>query len=102
MPPNGEKRPRWLMVCKCGARVEASHNTTGTIRYHTEFLTMLQRNSPRQTVARSRAMAGKSIFQECGTIEAGSNEVITSSGAWHSRLRWNNIRRSKALERKNG
>ncbi len=26
MPPNGEKRPRWLMGCKCGVRVEASRN----------------------------------------------------------------------------
>src|SRR5579862_9176629 len=23
MPPIGEKRPRWLMGCKCGARVKA-------------------------------------------------------------------------------
>src|SRR4051812_33829128 len=27
MPPNGEKRPRWLMVCKCGATVKASAST---------------------------------------------------------------------------
>jgi hypothetical protein len=24
MPTNREKRPRWLMICKCGATVKAS------------------------------------------------------------------------------
>src|ERR1700730_1874454 len=29
MPTNGEKRPRWLMRCKCGARVKASADRPG-------------------------------------------------------------------------
>jgi hypothetical protein len=30
MPANGQKQPRWLMGCKCGAMVKASANRTGT------------------------------------------------------------------------
>src|SRR5689334_4799153 len=33
MPPNGEKRPRWLISCKCGARVKASRQAIGNRRF---------------------------------------------------------------------
>jgi hypothetical protein len=45
--------------------------------------------------------ASSPIGQDCGTIDARSNvdNIMSADGEWRPPLRWNNIRRSKALER---
>src|SRR5215469_15990636 len=52
MPPSGQKRPRWLMSCKCGARVKASRiksRNCGLDRYFVEAAEMASQNAVETT-----------------------------------------------------
>lgn len=115
MPPNGEKQSRWLMGCKCGARVKASAGAAGMIRCAGHF-------SPDSGEPGTQAATGTwpgghpapivtnllvtnsqrvDCRQELWAIEArASGETVASvTNDARSALRWNSIRRSKALER---
>jgi hypothetical protein len=64
-------------------------------------------NRPQQGRPAGQRLAARNLpgtgaaVQEFGTIDARSNVETVAPGAniWRSPLRWNNIRRSKALER---
>lgn len=106
MPANGEKQPRWLMVCKCGARVKASRCGARTT-YFSADPTPIRNTVHKKSGLDSRLLGEPSPIDRqdcCGTIEVWSNADIIIAGADERRSpgRWNNIRRSNALERKNG
>src|SRR4029079_14717140 len=76
MPTNREKRPRWLMICKCGATVKASarkHEITpfGAVRALRggERGGRCNRNRPGPSVVRT--VSG--IRNDRGAFEGGDN-----------------------------
>src|SRR5437879_3058581 len=104
MPTNREKRPRWLMICKCGATVKASARAAEidgpALIYHAA------RRSADVSADVLEAVQGPDrdpALQELGTIDVRSIGVTTPWGVHcGSPARWNSIRRSNALERMNG
>ena len=97
MPTNGEKQPRWLMGCKCGARVKASGDAARVAHFRADpkpiCNTCPQNGHPGREPGPTRQDC-------CGTMEVCSNADILTFGEedWPS-LRSNSIRRSKAVER---
>jgi hypothetical protein len=97
MPTNGEKRPRWLMGCKCGARVKASGDTARIAHFRADPKPICNTRSQMGTLGGNP----DPIRQDCcGTMEVCSNaDILTFGEGWLSPLRSNSIRRSKAVER---
>ena len=97
MPTNGEKRPRWLMICKCGATVKASRSTA-------EIDGFSDRSPPAGAPEHRFVEVSPDAArppQGLGTIEARSKVEVSAS--WKAcPSRWNSIRRSKALDRMMG
>src|SRR6478752_7152659 len=104
MPTNREKRPRWLMICKCGATVKASARKDEITPFGAVRALRVENMAAGATgTDRSHVLSGPLPSQEFGTIEGRSKGVtIPYGGAWRASARWNNIRRSKALERMMG
>jgi hypothetical protein len=96
MPTNGEKQPRWLMICKCGARVKASGRRGRDHPLYGRSEADLQHLSTKWTRDGNPAP----LRHDCRTIEVRSNGVTVVSRDCDRRslLRWNSILRSKALE----
>src|ERR1022692_4749547 len=104
MPTNGEKQPRWLMGCKCGARVKASGDAGRDDRFLGRSEAAGQHLSVKSVKWAPWGGNPSPIRQDCrGTIEVCSKGDILTSGEDPRRSppRVNSIRRSKALERRN-
>lgn len=100
MPTNREKRPRWLMICKCGATVKAS---TQAAEIGDSGTDLSGRRAGHLRLGRVKRTGSARVVQAFGTSEVRSRGVTTPCGVhWRWPVRWNSIRRSNALERMNG
>jgi hypothetical protein len=97
MPPIGEKRPRWLMGCNCGARVKA-RPFTGIYRVFKAISCDLAGKSP---VFGAVWLSGgrPDRAQAVGEIGACTNGNSGRSIGCKALLRPNSICRSAAVER---
>src|SRR5450756_1471836 len=108
MPTNGEKQPRWLMRCKCGATVKAGGcGPDDPVRVDSGADSRDRWRNDRGSDGNSPLDGPRRAYRIryrqdcCGTIEARSNwdTMKFDAGEWRSPLRWNSIRRSNALDR---
>src|SRR5260370_36100907 len=84
MPAIGEKQPRWLMGCKCGAMVKASANGTGSTPLGVRYLArravcarIWQKPCRRtatsgQAASRTRNDRGRLEGRDHGNLEGGA------------------------------
>ena len=81
MPTNREKRPRWLMVCKCGATVKASADAAQIAGLRALIYQRREVAVSRDagTDAVTRAGFAAQIVQEFGASDIGSIDGGTRS-----------------------